>query len=110
MASIFSDTSNRLHFTETLHDIFAKEHDKSAIFESRLSQLGHLVTWYFTEETIGGRKLLSNGEKYQILTEGSQHRLRVCNIKLSDAGKYSCLASENDEEVETSASLCVTGL
>ena len=107
--SYISDFSNRLHFTESLSDILTKENKKSVVFECSLSHVTLSVLWTFRESSNQSSVKLENSEKHQISSEGCRQFLRICSIKQSDAGYYCCNASDNEEQVETSARLVVAG-
>lgn len=108
---IFSiDSTDSVYFSEPLGDVTAKENDNSAIFECRLSSVIPDVVWRHRASNDKPEKDLKNGEKHQIVSDGTRHYLRVCDLTSLDAGEYSCVVDyEGADEIRTSAQLLVTG-
>ena len=91
-------------------DVTAKENEKSAIFECRLSSVVPDVGWRYSAAPNQVEQVLEKGEKYQIFTEGTRHYLRLNDVKLSDEGVYSCVVDyEGADEIRTSANFVVSG-
>jgi len=65
--------------------------------------------WCHRADNDKEEKVLKNADKYQFLSEGTRQVLRICDIKPSDAGPYSCMISTADEPLNTTARLHVTG-
>lgn len=75
------------------------EEGSTAVLHCEITKLNAHVEWK------KGSVALHLNEKYEIKQKGSCVELLIHNLKLEDAGKYTCLTKDQ----ETSASLKVTG-
>ena len=104
------ESTDSVYFSEPLGNLTAKENDKSAIFECRLSSVVPDVAWRYRSGSTEPEKTLRNDQKHQILSEGTRQYLRICDVKSSDTGQYSCVVDyEGAEGIKTSALLVVSG-
>ena len=85
-------------FTVPLSDQTCKE-TQDAIFECEVSKPNKPVTWYCY-----GKKIKPS-DKYEIVVDGTVHRLIVHDAELTDKAKFSAKV----EKDETSATLTVDG-
>ncbi|XP_066263583.1 obscurin-like [Branchiostoma lanceolatum] len=83
-----------------LKDQRAVERDDMAKFTCTMSKKGQVAKWFFESEPCE-----ENG-KYQFEVDGTAYSLIIRDIKLTDAGKYTCASKDS----ETTANLVVDPL
>ena len=84
---------------EDLQDIECKEKEKQVIFECRYSKANCKLRWTKNKLEI------FKGVKYKFENDDGVFKLIINNIKMEDAGRYTCSADER----ATSAYLVVEG-
>ncbi|XP_056306275.1 obscurin isoform X18 [Danio aesculapii] len=88
-----------LSFKRELHDMKCQEAD-SVTLQCELSKPGVPVVWR------KGTQVIHSGEKYHIKQVGSSFELKINDVKLEDAGVYSCDCGFN----KTSSTITVNAL
>ncbi|XP_073797121.1 obscurin isoform X7 [Danio rerio] len=88
-----------LNFKRELHDMKCQEAD-SVTLQCELSKPGVPVVWR------KGTQVIHSGEKYHIKQVGSTFELKINDLKLEDAGVYSCDCGFN----KTSSTITVNAL